>query len=135
MTAMTDPTPEPVPDAGPDTTPAPAPAPAPAPSAGPGPDLGDRMKALGQEAQVRGEQLGREAQAAGDRWAKDPTVIRAANTASRLWGVLLIAIGVWFLADVTFGYSLPTVPWRDLWPALIVVVGLFLIGRGMTRRA
>ncbi len=113
MTGMTDPTPE----------------------SGPAPDLADRLKTSGEEAQVRGEQLGREAQAAGDRWSKDARVIGAANTASRLWGVLLIAIGAWFLADVTLGYSLPTIPWRDLWPALIVVVGLVLIGRGMTRRA
>ena len=125
MTAMTDPT----------TEPASGPADAPPPTPESAPDLGDRMKALGQEAAARGEQLGREAQAAGDRWAKDPGVLRAANTASRLWGLLLIAVGVWFLADVTLGYSLPTIPWRDLWPALLVVVGLFIIGRGMTRRA
>jgi hypothetical protein len=113
MTAMTDPTPEPA----------------------PAPDLADRMKALGQEAQARGEQLGREAQAAGDRWSKDPSMIRAANTAGRVWGLILIAAGAWFLADVTFGYSLPTIPWRDLWPALLVVLGLFVIFRGMARRA
>jgi len=112
-------------------TPEPAMGPAPAPA----PDLADRMKALGQEAQVRGEQLGRDAQAAGDRWAKDPGVVRAANTANRVFGLILIAVGAWFLADVTLGYSLPTIPWRDLWPALLVVLGLIIIGRGMTRRA
>jgi hypothetical protein len=123
MTAMTNPTP-----AGPSE-------PAAAPSPALTPDLADRMKALGQEAQVRGEALGREAQAAGDRWTKDPGVPRAASTASRLWGLLLIAAGLWFFADVALGYSLPTIPWRDLWPALLVVLGLLIIGRGMTRRA
>jgi LiaI-LiaF-like transmembrane region len=99
------------------------------------PDLGDRMKDLGREAQARGEQLGREAQAAGDRWAKDPSVLHAAQAASRVSGVIVLAAGVWFLADVTLGYSVPTIPWRDLWPALLVVIGLFIIVRGMTRRA
>jgi hypothetical protein len=124
MTAMTDPT----------AADASEPAAAPPPPDSP-PDFGDRMKALGQEAQVRGEALGREAQAAGDRWVKDPAIVRAASTASRLWGLLLIAVGLWFFADVALGYSLPTVPWRDLWPALLVVLGLFVIGRAITRRA
>ena len=123
MTAMSDPTAP--------GDPEPAAAPPPPDST---PDFGDRMKTLGEEAQVRGEALGREAQAAGDRWAKDPTIVRAASTASRLWGLLLIAVGLWFFTDVALGYSLPTVPWRDLWPALLVVLGLFIIGRGMTRR-
>jgi hypothetical protein len=119
MTGMTDPNPNATPD----------------PVSNPSPDLADRMKALGEEVQVRGEQLGREAQGAGDRWAMDPGVVRAANTANRGMGLVLIAVGAWFLADVTLGYSLPTVPWRDLWPALLVVLGLIIIGRGMTRRA
>lgn len=121
MTAMTESTADPTPEPGqaPDE----------------GPDLADRMTALGHEAQARGEQLGREAKAAGDRWAKDPTVIQAANTGGRVWGLILIAAGVWFLTDVTLGYSLPTIPWRDLWPGLLVVLGLFIIVRGMARRA
>ncbi|HKB28269.1 MAG TPA: DUF5668 domain-containing protein [Candidatus Limnocylindrales bacterium] len=94
----------------------------------PGPDLADRI-------QERAEAFGREAQAAGDRWAKDPGLVQAANTASRAWGLILIAVGAWFLADVTLGYALPTIAWRDLWPALLVVLGLFIIGRAMTRRA
>jgi hypothetical protein len=127
MTSMTDP----IPDA--TSEPVAAPAATAAPAAAP--DLADRMKSLGQEAQVRGEQLGREAQAAGDRWAKDPRLVGAASTANRVFGLVLIAAGAWFLADVTLGYSLPTIPWRDLWPALLVVLGLIIIGRGMTRRA
>jgi hypothetical protein len=128
MSGMTDPIPDPV------TDPAKA------------PDLADRIQekaeafgrgaeAFGREAQARGEQLGREGQAAGERWANDPTIVHVANTASRAWGLILIAIGAWFFADVTLGYSLPTIAWRDLWPALLVVLGLFIIGRAMMRRA
>ena len=123
MTVMTDPATDPAPEAAPEGPPAPA------------PDLADRMKSIGEEVQARGEQLGREAQAAGDRWAKDPGLARAASTAGRVWGLILIAAGAWFLADITLGYSLPTIPWRDLWPALLVVIGLFILARGMIRRA
>ena len=111
------------------------------PTANPGtppagqPDLGDRMKAFGEEVGARGEQLGREAQAAADRWTKDPRVSSTVNTAGRLWGLLLVLAGFWFLADVTLGYQLPTIPWRDLWPAFLIVLGLFVIARGMARRA
>ena len=123
MAAMTDPAIDPAPEAAPEGPAAPA------------PDLADRMKSLGEEVQARGEQLGREAQAAGNRWGKDPRIGRAATTAGRVWGLIVIAAGVWFLADITLGYSLPTIPWRDLWPALLVVVGLFILARGMFRRA
>ena len=102
------------------------------------PDLGDRVQqhaeAFGREAQARGEQLGREAQAAADRWTRDRRVTSTVNTAGRVWGLILVFAGLWFLADVTFGYQLPTIPWRDVWPAALILLGLFVIARGMTRR-
>jgi hypothetical protein len=99
------------------------------------PDLADRMKAFGQEASARGQQLGREAPAAGDRWSKDPAPVRVASTAPRVWGLILVLVGLWFFAQVTLGYSLPAIPWRTLWPVALVVLGLLVIARGMTRRA
>ena len=101
----------------------------------PEPDFGDRMKAFGDEIGARGQALGREAEAAANRWSTDPRVTRTVGTATRVWGLILVLVGFWFLADVTFGYRLPLIPWRDLWPAALVVVGLFIIARGMTRRA
>ncbi|HLX34423.1 MAG TPA: hypothetical protein VKR30_04170 [Candidatus Limnocylindrales bacterium] len=113
---------------------APPPAPTPPPN-----DLGDRIQAhaeaFGREAQVRGEQLGREAQAAADRWSKDPGVVRAATTAGRLWGLALIAVGLWFFVEVTLGYSLPALDWNLLWPVILIALGLVVVVRGMTRRA
>jgi fatty acid desaturase len=93
------------------------------------------MRAFGQEASTRGQQLGREAQAAGDRWSKDPGLVRVASTASRIWGLILVLVGLWFFAQVTLGYSLPAVPWGELWPVALVVLGLLVIARGMARRA
>jgi hypothetical protein len=130
----TDPTGEPAtaPDAAPVPAPTVAPAPAPAPAAQP--DLGDRMKAFGQEASTRGQELGREAQAAGDRWSRDPSVVRVASTASRIWGLIVLVIGLWFFAQYTLGYALPAIPWREAWPVALVALGLLVIARGMTRR-
>lgn len=108
-------------------------APAPTP-----PDTADqlqhRMQAFGKEAQEAGQRLGREAQVAGDRWSRDPSVLRVADAGARLWGLVLLAVGLWFFAQVTLGLPLPNIAWRDLWPAVLVLIGLFVILRGMTRR-
>jgi len=93
------------------------------------------MKAFGDELGARGQQLGREAQAAGDRWSRHPSVTRAADTASRFWGLLVLLLGLYFLVQITFGYALPDIPWGALWPAFLIVLGLVVITRGMTRRS
>jgi hypothetical protein len=114
-------------------------------SAGPSADLGDRMEALGREAAAAGERFSREAAAAGERFGReaqvvgqrlqrDPAVVGAADWASRAWGLLVLAIGLWFFADVTLGFDMPSLAWRELWPLLLVVVGLGIVLRGLARR-
>jgi len=100
----------------------------------PGADLGDRMGALGRETAAAGERFGREAQAAGERLQRDPGLVGAANWASRAWGLIVLAIGLWFLADVTLGFDMPSLAWRELWPLVLVVVGLAIVLRGLARR-
>ena len=108
-------------------------------------DLGDRMGAFGREAAAAserfgreagaaGERLGREAQAAGERLRRDPGLIGAADWASRAWGAIVLAIGLWFFADVTLGLSMPSLAWRELWPIALIVVGLSVVVRGLGRR-
>ena len=109
--------------------------PEPAPATDVGDRLKERMQAFGVQAQAAGGRLGRDAQMAGDRIAADPTVLRAADTGARIWGLLVLAAGLWFFAQVTLGLPLPAIAWRDLWPAALVLIGLFIIVRGMTRRA
>jgi hypothetical protein len=91
------------------------------------PDTADRLK-------ERVEGIGREAQAAGERFAHDPSVVRVADTGAHLWGLVVLAVGLWFFADVTLGLPMPTIAWRDLWPVALVLLGLFVIARGITRR-
>ena len=90
---------------------------------------------LGERIEARAEAFGREMEAAGQRLAKDPTVVQVADTAGRAWGLILLLVGAWFLADVTLGYDMPAIPWRELWPLGLVFLGLVVIFRGMTRRA
>jgi hypothetical protein len=94
-----------------------------------------RVERFAEEAGEAGERLGREAEAAGRRLAANPAVVGAADTAARMWGLLLIAVGAWFFAEVTLGYDMPSIPWRDIWPMGLVVIGLVVIVRGMTRRS
>lgn len=95
----------------------------------------ERMEGFGREAQAAGERIGQRAQATGERWSRDPGVVRAADTAGRVWGLLMLLVGLWFFADVTLGLDMPSVPWRDVWPVGLIVIGLAVVLRGMGRRS
>jgi hypothetical protein len=94
-----------------------------------------RMESFGQDMGAAGERFGRQAEAFGKQLAKDPAISRAADTAARAWGLIILAIGLWFLADVTLGYDMPSIPWGDIWPVGLIVIGLLVVARGMTRRS
>jgi hypothetical protein len=93
-----------------------------------------RMEDLGRRAGAAGEKLGHEAEAAAQRWSKDPSVVGAADTATRVWGLLVLAVGVWFFADITLGMDMPAIAWRDVWPAALIILGLAVLVRGMASR-
>jgi len=99
------------------------------------PTFEERMERFGEEVGQAGERFGREAEAWGQRIAKDPAVNRAADTAARAWGLLILAVGAWFFVDVTLGYDMPAVPWGDVWPIGLIAIGLLVVLRGMTRRS
>ncbi len=98
------------------------------------PSFEERMERFGQEAEEAGQRLGRQAEAAGKRLASNPSVVQAADTAGRIWGLLLIAVGLWFFAEVTLGYDMPAIPWRDVWPIGLIVIGLAVVLRGLRHR-
>jgi hypothetical protein len=101
----------------------------------PNPTFEERVERFAQEAGDAGRRIGREAEEAGRRLSANPAVTRTADTATRLWGLLLIAIGAWFFAEITLGYEMPAIPWRDVWPLGLIVVGLVVIVRGLARRS
>ncbi len=56
------------------------------------------------------------------------------NLASIVFGVLILAIGVWYLLDQTLGFEMPRVRWADLWPIFLIVVGIAILFRSARRR-
>ena len=112
------------------------PAPGAAPAAEPEPPrtFEERMERFGREAGEAGERFGKRADDAANRWSRDPGVVHAADTAGRVWGLIVLAVGLWFFADVTLGYDMPSIAWRDLWPLALIGIGLLVLVRGMTRR-
>ena len=49
-------------------------------------------------------------------------------------GLVVLAVGLWFLADVTIGLDMPNVPWSDVWPLGLILIGGLIVVRGMGRR-
>jgi hypothetical protein len=116
-------------------TPPPPPPPAEAPAAPEPPrTFEQRVDDFGKRAGEAGEKLGKEAEAAAERWKKDPAIAGAADTAARVWGLLVLAVGLWFFADITLGLDVPDVAWRDIWPLGLIVLGLAVLIRGMSSR-
>lgn len=94
-------------------------------------DFEARAEALGR----RAEGLGREAEAAAARLGANPAVRETVDLAGRLWGLVLLAVGIWFFADVTLRLDLPAVAWDDLWPVVLIVLGGLVVLRGVARRS
>jgi hypothetical protein len=98
------------------------------------PTFEERMDRFGREVGEAGERFGRRAEETANRWSRDPSVVHAADTAGRVWGLLLLAVGLWFFADVTLGYDMPSIAWSDVWPIALIGIGLLVLVRGMSRR-
>ena len=82
----------------------------------------------------RARGLSREAEAAANRLAAHPVVRDAADSASRIWGLVLMVAGLWLTAAITLRLDLPSIAWVDLWPVLLIVLGGLIIVRGLARR-
>ena len=114
--------------------PPPAGVPPPSASSEPPRSFEQRMEDFEHRAEAAGEKFGRDAEAAAGRWSKDPTVVGAADTATRVWGLLVLAVGLWFFADITLGMEMPAIAWRDVWPVALIALGLAVLVRGMASR-
>jgi hypothetical protein len=60
---------------------------------------------------------------------------RDSNLASIVIGLILVAIGAWYFLEQTLGIRLPRISWRDIWPVLLILLGVFVIIRTMSRRS
>ena len=42
-------------------------------------------------------------------------------------GLLLLAIGLWFFAERTLGLDMPDIRWSQLWPVILIVIGVVIL--------
>jgi hypothetical protein len=73
-------------------------------------------------------------------WSSPPPAARrrqpsteAGRDGSIVFGLILLAIGVWFLADQTLGLVLPRIDWGRLWPLFLIAFGLWIAIGSMRR--
>ena len=55
------------------------------------------------------------------------------RTASVLFGLVILGIGLWFFVEQTLGYQLPRIRWSQLWPVFLIVLGLWVVLGSMRR--
>jgi hypothetical protein len=55
------------------------------------------------------------------------------RTASILFGLVILGFGLWFFAEYTLGYDLPNIRWSQLWPVLLIVIGVWVVLGSMRR--
>jgi Domain of unknown function (DUF5668) len=55
------------------------------------------------------------------------------RTGTIIFGVILLAVGLWFFADQTLGLEMPELSWSELWPVLIIALGVWIVLGSMRR--
>ena len=56
------------------------------------------------------------------------------DTGAVVWGLIILAIGVWFFLDQTLGIRLPRIDWRYLWPVILILIGAIVVFQAIRRR-
>lgn len=46
---------------------------------------------------------------------------------SIVFGLILVALGVWFFIEQTLGFDLPELRWDELWPLILIAIGLWVV--------
>ena len=56
-------------------------------------------------------------------WAQPKPRDDGTSKWSIFFGLVLVAIGLWFFADYTLGLDMPTIRWSQLWPLILIGIG------------
>lgn len=49
------------------------------------------------------------------------------RTASVLFGLVILGLGLWFFAEHTLGMELPRIRWSQAWPVFLIGIGLWVV--------
>ena len=55
------------------------------------------------------------------------------RTGPLIIGVIFLVVGLWFFATRTLGLDLPRLDWNQLWPLILIVVGVWIVLRAFGR--
>jgi hypothetical protein len=55
------------------------------------------------------------------------------GSASLVFGVIILIVGLWFFASRTLGLDLPDIEWGQLWPLLLIGLGAWIVFGAMRR--
>jgi len=62
-----------------------------------------------------------------------PPPAERGRSASLIFGVIILVIGLWFFATKTLGLDLPDIAWGTLWPLLVIGLGAWIVFGAMRR--
>ena len=55
------------------------------------------------------------------------------RTASLVFGVIILLVGLWFFGSRTLGLDMPDIEWGQLWPLLLIGLGAWIVYGAMRR--
>jgi hypothetical protein len=55
------------------------------------------------------------------------------RAASVVFGLIMLAIGLWFFAEQTLGLELPRIRWSSFWPVILIGFGVWIVLGSMRR--
>lgn len=55
------------------------------------------------------------------------------RTGPLVFGAIVLLIGLWFFATVTLGLDLPRISWGQLWPVILIGIGILIVLRAFRR--
>jgi hypothetical protein len=55
------------------------------------------------------------------------------RTGTIVFGLIVLALGLWFFAERTLGIDLPRIAWGSLWPVALIGIGAWVLLGGIRR--
>jgi len=53
--------------------------------------------------------------------------LRRADVGGVIIGVIILGVGVYYLLDNTFGFTMPELDWDKIWPLALIALGLAIV--------